>query len=131
MNKYLIIPPCSDFNRGDQAVVWETARFAKEAGYEGEYYFMAEVKEPVEQSLSHGLKPVQSILEHPSKRFKSTKNISMNFQLLLKWGIVSVMDLTWSLLLLTPLRGLVAMFFSKGKRKTYDLFFKSDVIFVK
>lgn len=131
MNKYLIIPPCSDFNRGDQALVWETARFAKEAGYDGEYYFMAEVKEPVEQSLSHGLKSVQPILEHPSKRFKSTKNISMDFQLLLKWGIVSVMDLTWSLLLLTPLRAIVTLFFSKAKRKTYDLFRNSDAIFVK
>lgn len=131
MNKYLIIPPCSDFNRGDQALVWETARFAKEAGYEGDYYFMAETKEPVEQSLSHGLKPVQPILEHPSKRFKSTKNISMNFQLILKWGVVSVMDLTWSLLLLTPLRDLVATCFSKGKRETYNLFRKADVIFVK
>lgn len=131
MKKYLIIPPCSDFNRGDQALVWETARFAREAGYEGEYYFMAEAKEPVEQSVAHGLKPMMPILEHPSKRFKSTKNISMNFQLVLKWGAVSLLDLTWSLLLLTPLRNFVALFFSKGKKKVYDLFREADAVFVK
>lgn len=48
MPKYLIIPPCSDFNRGDQVLVWETARFAEDAGYKGDFYFMAEAKEPVE-----------------------------------------------------------------------------------
>ena len=39
MSKYLVIPPCSDFNRGDQALVWETVRFAKDAGYNGDFYF--------------------------------------------------------------------------------------------
>jgi len=131
MKKYLIIPPCSDFNRGDQALVWETVRFAREAGYDGTYYFMAEAKEPVEQSVAHGLMPMIPILEHPSKRFKSTKNISMNFQLVLKWGAVSLLDLTWSLLLLTPLRSLVAVFFSKEKKHSYELFREADVVFVK
>lgn len=131
MHKYLIIPPCSDFNRGDQALVWETERFARDAGFEGDYYFMAEAKEPVEQSVVHGLKPVRPILEHPSKRFKSTKNISMNYKLILKWGLVSLIDLSWSLLLLTPLRNIVTLFFSKIKKDSYNIFRDADAVFVK
>ena len=131
MHKYLIIPPCSDFNRGDQALVWETERFARDAGFDGDYYFMAEAKEPVEQSVVHGLKPVRPILEHPSKRFKSTKNISMNYKLILKWGLVSLIDLSWSLLLLTPLRNIVTLFFSKIKKDSYNIFRDADAVFVK
>lgn len=131
MNKYLIIPPCSDFNRGDQALVWETARFAEDAGYKGDFYFMAEAKEPVEQSIAHGLKSMVPILDHPSKKFKSTENIAMNWKLLLKWGSVSLLDLTWSLLLLTPLRGLVSPFFSKEKKESYLLFKEANAVFVK
>lgn len=131
MKKYLIIPPCSDFNRGDQALVWETVRFAQDAGYNGEYYFMAEAKEPVTQSIEHGLKSMTPILEHPSKRFKSKANIAMDWKLLLKWGSVSLLDLTWSLLLLSRLRFLVIPFLSKEKKKSYRLFKQADSIFVK
>lgn len=131
MKKYLIIPPCSDFNRGDQALVWETARFAEDAGYEGEYYFMAEAMEPVEQSVQHGLKSMVPILDHPSKRFKSKENIKMDWKLIFKWGSVSLLDLTWSLLLLTPLRVVVIPFFSQEKRKSFDLFAEADAVFVK
>lgn len=131
MKKYLIIPPCSDFNRGDQALVWETARFAEDAGYKGEFYFMAEAMEPVEQSVKHGLKSMVPILDHPSKRFKSKENIKLDWKLIMKWGSVSLMDLTWSLLLLTPLRILVVPFLSKDKKISYNLFTEADAIFVK
>ena len=131
MKNYIIIPPCSDFNRGDQALVWETKRFAEEAGFEGDFYFMAEAKEPVGQSVNHGLNPIMPILEHPSKKFKSKDNISLNWKLVLKWGSVSFIDLLWSLLLLTRLRIVIVPFLSKSKKKTYKLFAESDSIFVK
>ena len=131
MDKYIIIPSCSDFNRGDQALVWETERFAKDAGYNGEYYFMAEAKEPVEQSEKHGLKSIIPILEHPSKKFNSKKNIAIDWKLTLKWGTVSLLDLIWSLLLLTPLRKFVIPFFSKEKKKSYRLFEEAGAVFVK
>ena len=47
MKKFLIIPNCSDLNRGDQALVWETKRLAEDAGCIGEYYVTAEDNEPV------------------------------------------------------------------------------------
>lgn len=131
MSKYLVIPPCSDFNRGDQALVWETVRFAKDAGYNGDFYFMAEAKEPVEQSLKHGLNVMSPVLEHPSKRFNSKDNIAMDWKLILKWGSVSLIDLTWSLMLLTSLRGLVLPFLSKSKKESFRLFKEADTVFVK
>lgn len=131
MKKYLIIPPCSDFNRGDQALVWETERFAKEAGFKGEYYFMAEAKEPVNQSEAHGLKSVRPLLEHPSRKFKSKENIKINLKLLFKWGIISLMDFFWSIILLSPLRSFIPVFFSKEKKFTYNLFKTVDAVFVK
>lgn len=131
MRKNIIIPPCSDFNRGDQALVWETKRFAEEVGFEGEYYFMAEAKEPVDQSVKHGLNPILPILEHPSKKFKSKDNISLNWNLLLKWGTVSFIDLLWSLLLLTRFRIVIVPFFTKSKKRSYKIFTESDSVFVK
>lgn len=116
MSKYIIIPSCSDFNRGDQALVWETEHFAKDAGFDGEFYFMAEANEPVEQSVKHGLKVVMPVLEHPSKKFKSKENININWKILLKWGSVSLIDLCWSLLLLTKFRFFIIPFLSENKK---------------
>lgn len=131
MKKYLIIPPCSDFNRGDQALVWETARFAEEAGFKGEFYFMAEAKEPVEQSERHGLKAIRPLLEHPSRKFKSKENIKIDFKLLLKWGGISLIDFMWSIILLSPLKKFISFFFSGDKKYTYNLFKEVDAVFVK
>lgn len=131
MPKYLIIPPCSDFNRGDQALVWETARFAKDSGFKGDFYFMAEKKEPVSQSIAHGLKPMVPILDHPSKKFRSRDNIKMDWMLMLRWGSVSLLDLTWSLIMLTPLRFIVTSFLNSEKKNTYNLFKEADAVFVK
>lgn len=37
-NTYVIAPVCSDLNRGDQALVWETKELAEAAGYKGKYF---------------------------------------------------------------------------------------------
>lgn len=131
MRKFLIVPPCSDFNRGDQALVWETVRFAEEANFKGEFYFMVEEGEPIEQSIAHGLKSMVPILAHPGRRFKSKENINMDWKIILKWGLVSLLDFIWSLLILTPLRCLIVPFLSKEKKRTYQLFKDSDAVFVK
>ncbi len=131
MPKYIIIPPCSDFNRGDQALVWETVRFAEDSGYKGDFYFMAETKEPVNQSVAHGLKSMVPILDHPSKKFKNCDNIAMDWKLILKWGTVSLLDLTWSLIMLTPLRFIITPFFRGDKKVAYNLFKEAEAVFVK
>lgn len=131
MDKYIIIPPCSDYNRGDQALVWETKRFAEDANFIGDYYFMAEKKEPVNQSKSVGLKPICPLLEHPSRKFPKADNITMNWKLKLKWGSLSLLDFIWSFLMLTFLKNIIIHFLSEEKKRTYNLFKESKAIFVK
>lgn len=100
-NSYVIVPCCSDLNRGDQALVWETRRIAEDAGLKGRYYFTSEANEPVVQSEKHGFTRILPVLEHPSRKYKNKENVQYNAALKLKWGIVALGDLIVSLCLLT------------------------------
>ena len=66
-NKYIIIPGCSDLNRGDQALVWETKRVAEDAGFKGDYYLTSEKNEPVSQSQQFGLNIISPYFRAPFK----------------------------------------------------------------
>lgn len=102
-NSYVIVPCCSDLNRGDQALVWETRRIAEDAGLKGKYYFTSEANEPVVQSEERGFTRILPVLEHPSRKYKNKENVRYNATLKLKWGIVALGDLIVSLCLLTKL----------------------------
>ena len=99
-NKYIIIPGCSDLNRGDQALVWETKRVAEDAGFKGDYYLTSEKNEPVSQSQQFGLNIISPILEHPSRFFDNKNNVNYSPLLKFKWGVVASFDLVISLLFL-------------------------------
>ena len=132
MKKYIIIPGCSDLNRGDQALVWETKRLAEEAGFIGEYYLTTEKNEPVEQSKKKGIKIITPILEHPSRKFKNKQNISYTKTLKIKWGIVAIFDLLSSMLLLcSATRGIAKIFLNKEKKQSLSLMESGDAIFMK
>lgn len=132
MKNYIIIPGCSDLNRGDQALVWETKRLAEEAGFVGEYYLTSEKNEPVDQSKKNGIKIITPILEHPSRKFKSKQNISYTKTLKIKWGVVAVFDLLFSLLLLSnATRGIAKIFLDKEKKQSLSLMESADAIFMK
>lgn len=129
---YIIIPGCSDLNRGDQALVWETKRLAEDSGYQGEFYLTSERNEPVEQSEARGLHIIPPILEHPSRMFKSKENISYTKMLKIKWGVVAVFDLLGSLLILNNItRRIAKAFISSDKRNVINLFEDADAIFMK
>lgn len=128
----VIIPSCSDLNRGDQALVWETKRVAEDCGYKGKFYFQTEKNEPIQQSLKKGLNPIYPILEHPSRKFKNKKNINYNMLLKMKWGLVSIIDLITSLMFLyKPTRNIIWRTFDDNKKHTYEIFKKADAVFVK
>ncbi|PKX79100.1 hypothetical protein CUR37_03405 [Latilactobacillus sakei] len=130
--KIVIIPGCSDLNRGDQALVWQTVNIAKKAGLDGDFYLTTEPNEPIKQSKAQGIIPVNPILEHPSNHFKNKGNISYGALLKIKWGIVGILDLIWSLVLLIPgLRWLVIPFLSSKRRETFNIFRSADVFFMK
>ena len=135
MNKskiYIIIPGCSDLNRGDQALVWETKRLAERCGYKGTFYLTSEKNEPVEQSKKNGLEIIAPILEHPSRKFKSKENIRYTKALKIKWGIVAAFDFVGSLLILNNIsRKIVKFFLPKEKKDVLNIFEKSDAVFMK
>ena len=132
MKKYIIIPGCSDLNRGDQALVWETKRLAEECGFKGAFYLTSECNEPTEQSERKGLYIISPVLEHPSRFFKNKENMQYTRSLKLKWGVVALGDTFISLLLLwKPTRKLITPLLSAKRRKTISLFENADGIFMK
>lgn len=132
MNKYIIIPGCSDLNRGDQALVWETKRIAENAGYKGEYYLTTEANEPTSQSENEGLHIIKPVLEHPSRVFKSKENMSYGFSLKIKWGLVALFDFICSLLyFFSPTRALMKKLVSEEKKQSIQVFEQAEAVFVK
>lgn len=131
-DKIVIVPSCSDLNRGDQALVWETKKIAEESGLDGDFYFQVEKNEPVKQSEKEGLHPFYPILEHPSRKFKQKHNISYSRSLKVRWGLVAVGDFLGSLLLLwTPTRILVYPFLSREKKRSLNIMRSSKAVFMK
>lgn len=131
MNKYLVIPSCSDYNRGDQALVWESVRLAQDAGFDGKFYMLT-CPEPTKQTQTEGIDIFQPILEHPSRVFKSKKNISYNGLLKIKWGIVGLFDLMFSLYVLLALKlKILPIILTESKKKTIQLYKECDAVFVK
>ncbi|WP_125605040.1 polysaccharide pyruvyl transferase family protein [Lapidilactobacillus bayanensis] len=132
MKKYVIIPGCSDLNRGDQALAWETKKTMEAAGFHGQYYLTSEKNEPVEQSKVRGFKIISPVLEHPSRKFHNHNNMRYSKGLKIKWGVVSCFDLLLSMLLLwKPTRQVLFHFLDKDKQKTIQVMSESDGIFLK
>lgn len=130
--KYVIIPGCSDLNRGDQALVWETKRLAENSGYIGDFFLTAEANEPVSQSEKEGIAIITPIMEHPSRMFKSKENISYSLFLKIKWGIVALCDLFTSLFYYTGItRKLIRPLLREDKKKSLEVFEQAEAVFVK
>lgn len=130
-NKYLILPECYDLNRGDQALVWETIRLAKDAGFDGEFYIQTEPSIS-KQSIAKGYKCFTPILKHPSRN-KKTDNISYGLYTKLRWGIVAIVDLIRTLLILLIAKSdkLCKCLLSTKTQKELNNYKTSDAVFVK
>ena len=129
---YLIIPSCSDSNRGDQALVWETREIAEKCGYKGDYYLISERNEMIDQTKAEGISVLTPILEHPSRIFKSKRNTLYTFALKIRWGSVAILDFIYSILILfTITRRFTRLFLNDEKRRTLQVFYKADAVFIK
>lgn len=129
---YLIIPNCSDLNRGDQALVWETRRLAQNAGCDGEFCFFAEPDEPTAQSEAQGLRRLVPVLGHPSRKFQNKNNIRYSASIKLRWGAVALGDLVVSSMLLNRVtRPLGKRFLNAEQRKSLTAFEGCDAVFMK
>ena len=129
--KYLILPGCDDSNRGDQALIWETVDLARDAGYIGEYYMLAD-KKKCEQSYKKKIQNVEPILIHPSEHFKDNANTQYSLVLKLKWAIAAIVDF----MLVEPLvhskiRKILLPFYPKRIKKRIEIFQNAKAAFVK
>lgn len=128
---FLILPGCDDTNRGDQALIWQTVRLAKAAGYEGSYYMLSEPERSC-QSAAEGIGQMDYVLRHPSTRYTKSDNIHYVLGLKLRWALTAGLDLLtreplahkWSRRLLLP-------FYSKKTKKTLEYFQQAEAAFVK
>ena len=126
----LIIPACSDLNRGDQALVIETMNVMKKTLNLNDIYMMS--NNEINQCERFGLKPFKSILKHPSRHTKKTSNLKYNKLLKLKWGIIAGFDFIKSLLILNCVsRKFIKVFANKELKKSLQLYENSDAVFVK
>lgn len=133
-DKYIVIPGCCDLNRGDQALGWETARIAQDAGFTGHYIVLAERGEPIEQSKQEGYEVVAPALEHPSRFFKNKDNIVYSKTTKLKWGLVALKDFFYSFRILKSEKfRQKAIWTSKDKEfvKTLNRFYECKSVFMK
>ena len=127
---YLILPDCSDFNRGDQALIWETIRIAKDAGFEGDYYIQSNNPSSCMQSESEGIHIFPPILKHPSRK-KGENNINYR-KVLFKWGFTALCDLFFSLWVLFIIKfPFLDWMLGRNIRKTIELYRSSGAVFVK
>lgn len=126
----IIIPACSDYNRGDQALVLETANIAKESLGIDEIYMMS--MEETKQCNKLGIKTFKDILKHPSRHDKKKKNIQYGFFLKIRWGTIAIMDYIFSLFLLNNMtRKIVKKLVSKQTRESIEIFENAEACFVK
>ena len=130
--KVLIIPTCTDLNRGDQALVLETSKVIQNV-YEGNAQIYMMTDGETSQCKKYGLNTFQDILKHPSRFTKSQKNnISYNKMIKIQWGVVAIWDYFVSHLLLCKItRKLASLFMSKEKREAIQLYEQCDACFVK
>ncbi len=128
---YLILPGCDDTNRGDQALIWETVTLAKQAGFDGRYYMLAD-PDKSKQSEAERIDSIDLILPHPSTHFKKNNNISYGKALKLKWAFISLIDCIRAFaVLFAPLRPLVKLLGGKKIKASIEAFKRADAAFVK
>lgn len=129
--KILIIPTCTDFNRGDQALVLETRRIIDQVHGNNDTYMMSTGE--TSQCEALGLKKFGDILKHPSRFDKnSSSNISYNLWLKFRWGIIASFDFILSLLILNSLtRAILLPFLKSDTKRSLKLYSDCDAIYVK
>lgn len=126
----LIIPKCTDLNRGDQALVYETAEVIKDTYNITDIYMMT--SGDTSQCQREGLKVFKDILKHPSRFNTKNNNINYGMILKLKWGVVAVKDLIFSSLLLNKVtRKIGELFLDEEQKNSINLYKEAEVCFVK
>lgn len=129
-NISIIIPSCSDFNRGDQALVLETMNVIKKANIATKVYMMS--NNETKQCKEFGIDEFEPILKHPSRFDNNSSNIKYGILLKFRWGIIACFDYIKSQIILNNVtRTLVKPLLSKKMKKSLSLYKKCNSCFVK
>ncbi|MGN1317341.1 MAG: polysaccharide pyruvyl transferase family protein [Acutalibacteraceae bacterium] len=129
--RFLILPGCDDKNRGDQALIWETVEIAEKAGYNGQFYMLADENNS-SQSKAVGIKNFFPILKHPSRKNSGKDNVKYSMLLTLRWGITSLSDmLCCEPLVHKGFRKIIKKFLKDDYKQSIDLFEQAEACFVK
>ena len=136
----IIVPGVTDLNKGDQALVWESWRLAKDTGLYDEVYILdagdtTEERELLcKQSEEHGFKLLENILKHPRRgQHKSGEHIKESKFELLKQIKNAGLDFfnTWYLIRICKDLNKVKRKFDSKTYRTVEQFHKAKTIFVK
>ncbi|NML56929.1 polysaccharide pyruvyl transferase family protein [Chryseobacterium cheonjiense] len=136
----IIVPGVTDLNKGDQALVWESWRLAKDTGLYDEVYILdagdnEEERELLcKQSEEHGFKLLENILKHPRRgQHKSGEHIKESKVELLKQIKNAAMDFKDTRYLIKICNDLekVRKNFDDKTYRTVKQFHQAKTIFVK
>ena len=129
--KIIILPGSTDYNRGDQALILETGNIIKKIYNKPDIFIISDDEESVIQLEEEGYKRVNSILKHPS-RGKNANNINYGIMIKIKWGIISIIDFIYSMIILNKLtRKLFSFCINKNDKETIELYKNCKACFVK
>lgn len=138
----IIVPGCTDLNRGDQALVWETASVMEEVIPNASFCVLESgtKKEDIilqsRQTEQLGFRIIPKILKHPSRITQNdhSKNVGYSKKDYILWGFQGLLDLFYTLLLLSnfsPFHKLGSLFLNKEQKGTMNRFKNAHTVVVK
>lgn len=142
LNRAIIIPGNTDLNRGDQALVWESARLVKDvynddvvcilmSDLDSKNAFMQN-----RQTRDLGFTMTDTVLKHPGRRFanKDSDSKSYSQKTLLQWGTQAIIDYLRTRLMLSSLhflRNIGMLFLTERQKNSVEEIRQCDAIFCK
>lgn len=128
----IVVSAASDYNRGDQALLWRAKDFAKDAWDIEKYFCFESESEHLIQSQKEGFELLEPILHHPSHGKATQKNINYSFGVKMQWGISAIKDFFKSaILLIFPYNNIAKFVLNKKQLKTLTLLKNADVVLIK
>lgn len=137
--KAIIVPGVTDLNKGDQALVWESYRLAKDTALFDEVFIVDagetdhEKQLLISQSQEKGFHFIENILRHPRRgkhHNEYSKETNSEFSRMAFNGLADFIK-TWFLLQIANHPKLVSIFYSKKTYTTLKTFSETNAIIVK
>ncbi|MDG5815769.1 polysaccharide pyruvyl transferase family protein [Chitinispirillales bacterium ANBcel5] len=135
VKKAIIVPNCNDYNRGDQALVWQAASLIRDVLGCDEIAIISSSSSSAsnQQSIKHGLNVITGILKNP-RRFKENEDYIKESKItILRLVGNSLIDFVHSYMLyvLARHKKICKKILSSEQYATYTEFLNTDLIVVK